>query len=181
MGKLMFLVLIVLGGYRMCTDVFVSSIPRTCDHQAGMQLVRLQACTCQDRMRSIAQTLSSAGNPFSSLAELCSTYGLQPASSSHHVPKVFDFFLAGPYELDMMEIRLQTLAEVVDAFVPIESRMTLQGQQKRLSVPLLYHQLPGQVLNKIRSLVFDELEGADGWARERCQRQAMLTSGPASN
>jgi hypothetical protein len=41
----------------------------------------------------------------------------------------------------------------------------------------VYHQLPGNVINKIRYVVFDELEGNRTWARQRFQRQAMLSEG----
>jgi beta-1,4-mannosyl-glycoprotein beta-1,4-N-acetylglucosaminyltransferase len=116
------------------------------------------------------------GKSFSNLTELCSVYGLEPAGGNHYVPRVFDFFLAG-YELDMMEIRLQTLAEVVEAFVIVESRMTFRGQRKSLSVPSLYHQLPGEVIQKIHYVVLDKLEGKGEWDREHCQRQAMIAVG----
>jgi beta-1,4-mannosyl-glycoprotein beta-1,4-N-acetylglucosaminyltransferase len=103
-------------------------------------------------------------------------YGLQPAGSNHVAPKVFDLFMAG-YELDMMEIRLQTLAEVVDGFVIVESRMAFRGQLKHLAVPSLYHQLPGEIISKLHYLVFDKLEGVGAWDREHDQRGRMKTVG----
>jgi hypothetical protein len=108
---------------------FAEVIPNTATH------AEVTACSIAGLNLSGSHALDTSplvigGKSFRNLTELCGMYGLLPAGSSDRVPNVFDFFLAGPYELAMIEIRLQTLAEVVDAFVPVESRMTFQGNRK---------------------------------------------------
>ena len=92
--------------------------------------------------------------------------------------KVFDCFLFHN-ELDVLEIRLATLADVVDHFVLVEGTITHAGQPK----PLYFDENKERFtpwLHKIRHVVLEhwpEPTGdvyQDAWARERHQRDAAM-------
>jgi beta-1,4-mannosyl-glycoprotein beta-1,4-N-acetylglucosaminyltransferase len=76
-------------------------------------------------------------------------------------------------ELDILEIRLKTMAEVIDTFVIVEAPWTFQGATK----PLYFndnrrrfrHYLP-----RIRHIVVEDLMAYDNpWHREYYQRNAL--------
>lgn len=73
-------------------------------------------------------------------------------------------------ELDLLEIRLNELAGVVDAFVLVEARETFTGKQK----PLYYTENAGRFHGfDVLPLVLDHLPGDNAWAREAYQRNAI--------
>ncbi|KAF4653832.1 hypothetical protein FOL47_010279 [Perkinsus chesapeaki] len=63
----------------------------------------------------------------------CTLYGMEPVSEKAHV---FDIFLFSG-EKDLLEVRLRTLADVVDKFVILEGTETFQGQPKKLVYPTI--------------------------------------------
>lgn len=91
---------------------------------------------------------------------------------------IFDTFLFST-ELDLLEIRLNTLDAVVDRFVLVEGTMTHSGESK----PLVFDANKDRFapfLPKISHIVVDDWPQASGsvyddaWMRERWQRDAIL-------
>jgi beta-1,4-mannosyl-glycoprotein beta-1,4-N-acetylglucosaminyltransferase len=66
---------------------------------------------------------------------------------------------------------------VVDAFVILESRMTFRATHRSLHYPRLINRLPARVIAKVKYVVLDSLEGADAWAKEKHQRNALFEVG----
>lgn len=90
-------------------------------------------------------------------------------------PRLFDCF---PFfnELDLLEIRLHTLAPLVDTFVIGESPLTYRGEPK----PLFYLENKDrfrQFWPKIRHVIIEDLPAqkgfAENWQRETFQRGAL--------
>lgn len=76
-------------------------------------------------------------------------------------------------ELDALEIRLEELDPVVDRFVLVEATTTFSGQPK----PLVFAGNQARFerfLPRIEHVVVEDLPGADAWAREAFQRNAIL-------
>jgi beta-1,4-mannosyl-glycoprotein beta-1,4-N-acetylglucosaminyltransferase len=96
-------------------------------------------------------------------------------------PLVYDCITLND-ELDILELRLQTLDSVVDRFVISEAPVTHQGQPK----PLYFKENMdrfGKYLNKITHIIpsFDNLiNGDEIWNRERLQRDALIQGLPAN-
>lgn len=92
--------------------------------------------------------------------------------------RVFDCFLLSG-ELDVLEIRLNTLDKAVDCFVIAEGTLTHAGQPKPLHFELNKERF-AKWLPKIRHVIVDdwpEVTGntyEDAWARERHQRDAVM-------
>lgn len=77
-------------------------------------------------------------------------------------------------ELDVLEIRLHELADVVDAFVLVESVTTFSGRDKPLVFEQNKHRFE-KFASKIRHIVVRDMpEGPDPWAREAHLRNAIL-------
>ncbi len=76
-------------------------------------------------------------------------------------------------ELDLLELRFEELASVVDRFVVVESPVTFSGSPK----PLLFAENRTRFerfASRIIHVVVDDMpSGADPWARERHQRDAI--------
>lgn len=87
---------------------------------------------------------------------------------------VFDCFIFFN-ELDILEIRLEEMAPVVDTFVIAEARTTFQGKDK----PLFFGENRGRYARfaaKIHHVVVDEWPTDDPWGRERFQRESLRRS-----
>jgi beta-1,4-mannosyl-glycoprotein beta-1,4-N-acetylglucosaminyltransferase len=83
--------------------------------------------------------------------------------------KVFDCFTFFN-ELDLLEIRLNELVNVVDAFILVEARETFTGNPK----PLYFWENRERFEKfNIYSLYLNHLEGGDAWSREAYQRNAI--------
>lgn len=88
-------------------------------------------------------------------------------------------------ELELLEIRLNTLNSVVDKFVLVEATKTFSGKDK----PLYFDEAKGDprfkpFLGKIEHVIVDDMpSGEDRWAREYHQRNAIVrglkTAGPS--
>ena len=78
-------------------------------------------------------------------------------------------------ELDLLEVRLHTLAPYVDAFVLCEANRTFQGAEK----PFVFEKHRGESRFRSKPIVSIQLDlsGMDGtpdpWAREQVQRKAL--------
>ncbi len=88
-------------------------------------------------------------------------------------PKVFDCFTFWR-ELDVLELRLNTLDSVVDHFVLVESTKTHAGKDKQLVFnenKLRFKKF----LHKILHVIVDDMpESEDRWVREHFQRDAIM-------
>lgn len=76
-------------------------------------------------------------------------------------------------ELEMLELRLETLRDVVDAFVLVEATETFQRQPK----PLYYAENKARFSafnDRIRHVTLRGLPDGTTWARERYQRNAIM-------
>jgi beta-1,4-mannosyl-glycoprotein beta-1,4-N-acetylglucosaminyltransferase len=75
-------------------------------------------------------------------------------------------------ELDILDVRLHTLADIVDRTVIVESTMTFSGADK----PLYFEQNRSEFKDfPITYVVVEDMpEVADRWERERFQRNAIL-------
>lgn len=78
-------------------------------------------------------------------------------------------------ELDMLELRLNTLDTVVDRFVLVEADQTFQGNPK----PLHYHEHRHEprftpFAHRITSVIVRNLPDRGPWAREAAQRNAIM-------
>lgn len=87
-------------------------------------------------------------------------------------PSVFDVV---PFnnELDILEIRLNTLYDVVDRFIIVEAPLTHQNQPK----PLNFHnnlKRFEKFLHKITYIVVEDFLAKDSWSIERNQRDAGM-------
>ena len=92
----------------------------------------------------------------------------------------FSFF----NELDLLEIRLNTLDSIVDKFILVESTLTHTGKAK----PLYYAENKNRFEkfnNKIIHIIVDEFPYFQNintremaWIRENCQRNAILRGIP---
>lgn len=91
------------------------------------------------------------------------------------MPRIFDCF---PFfsELDLLEVRLETLDPVVDFFVLAESPVTYRGEPKPLHFLENRHRFE-KFLHKIRHVPVDDIPRAHGfhenWGRETFQRGAL--------
>jgi beta-1,4-mannosyl-glycoprotein beta-1,4-N-acetylglucosaminyltransferase len=81
------------------------------------------------------------------------------------------FTFAG--EFDVLELRLETLADVVDRFVVAEGTRSFAGQPREVSQ--LHARVPARFRDRIVHLVVDELEAApqSAWHNEFRQRNAL--------
>lgn len=81
------------------------------------------------------------------------------------------FTFAG--EFDVLELRLETLADVVDRFVVAEGTRTFAGQPREVS--RLHARVPARFRDRIVHLVVDDLEAApqSAWHNEFRQRNAL--------
>lgn len=88
------------------------------------------------------------------------------------MPRIFDCFTYFNEDA-MLDLRLETLAEVVDVFVVVEATRTHTGRSK----PLLFDRdrFPG-FADRIRHIVVDDLSPnvADAWENENHQRNSIL-------
>lgn len=88
------------------------------------------------------------------------------------MPRIFDCFTYFNEDA-MLDLRLETLAEVVDVFVVVEATRTYTGRSK----PLLFDRdrFPG-FADRIRHIVVDDLSPnvADAWDNEYHQRNSIL-------
>ena len=88
------------------------------------------------------------------------------------MPRIFDCFTYFN-EDRLLELRFETLSDVVDVFVVVEATRTFTGKSK----PLLFDRdrFPG-FADRIRHVVVDDLSPnvSDAWQNEYDQRNAML-------
>lgn len=88
-------------------------------------------------------------------------------------PMIYDCFMFAN-ELDVLEIRLNTLYDVVDKFVIVEAPTSQSGRPK----PLYFEenkQRYAKFLDKIIHIVVNDMpEGKDPWVRENFQRDATM-------
>lgn len=85
--------------------------------------------------------------------------------------KIYDCFIFFN-ELDLLDIRLNTLNEVVDYFVLVESKKTFSKNDK----PLFYQEnkhLFKEFEDKIIHIVLDDLPNSNAWGNEYYQRNAI--------
>ena len=113
--------------------------------------------------------------PWDKAEVLCAEHGMKPYPHRDKHRKVYDLFLVST-ELDWTEIRLNELAPHVDYCVILEAEQTFTNLTKpkyfkknwkhfsQFQSQIIYH-----VLND------DAVKGAWSWAREKYQRNAMLT------
>jgi len=97
---------------------------------------------------------------------------------THPMPRIFDCFTISN-ELDLLEIRLNELAPVVNTFVIAESPVTFQGDPK----PLYFQENKNRFAlfaDRIRHVVVDDMPGGTGershLRRERHQRNSLLSA-----
>lgn len=98
-----------------------------------------------------------------------------PRPGGFRAPKIFDCFTFYN-ELDLLELRLEELADLVDAFVIVEAPWTFQGAPK----PLIFQQNAARFArfaDKIVHVVVDASAadaGPSPWDREGMQRDAVM-------
>lgn len=87
-------------------------------------------------------------------------------------PNIYDTFLFNN-ELDILELRLNTLYDVVDRFVIVEGNKTHSNKPKQLN----FHnnlQRFEKFLNKITYIVVEDWPQTDSWSMERHQRDCIM-------
>ncbi len=88
-------------------------------------------------------------------------------------PKIYDCFIFSN-ELDLLEIRLNTLKDVVDYFVIVESTETFSGKDKELYF-LNNKERFTAFMDRIIHVVVDDMpKDAHRWERELYQRNAIM-------
>ncbi|KAK9812905.1 hypothetical protein WJX72_005596 [[Myrmecia] bisecta] len=103
---------------------------------------------------------------------LCQRFHLGALSTVQPTRRVYDCFQMNS-ELEMMEIRLNTLYQVVDYFVVIESKLSYRNTSK----PLFFRQHEQRFqafVDKIIYIALDSLQGSTNWEREWFQRQSLV-------
>jgi Glycosyltransferase family 17 len=90
------------------------------------------------------------------------------------VPKIFDCFVFND-ELELLELRLETSASIVDAFVLVEATKTFSGADKPLHYALNESRF-SRWRDKLRHVVVDDMPLGTGrrWDAEVHQRNALL-------
>lgn len=94
-------------------------------------------------------------------------------NASLYSPKIYDCFTFFN-ELDLLEIRLNTLKDVVDYFVLVESTKTFSGKDKELYF-LKNKKRFAAFMDRIIHVVVDDMpQDANRWGREFYQRNAIM-------
>jgi hypothetical protein len=90
------------------------------------------------------------------------------------MPKIFDCFVFND-ELDLLQLRLETSAQIVDTFVLVEATTTFSGAEKPLHYALNAQRF-SQWHDKLRHVVVDDMPTATGrrWDAEVHQRNALV-------
>jgi hypothetical protein len=90
------------------------------------------------------------------------------------VPKIFDCFVFND-ELDLLELRLETSASIVDTFVLVEATKTFSGAGKPLHYALNESRF-SQWQDKLRHVVVDDMptDSSRRWDAEVHQRNALM-------
>lgn len=98
----------------------------------------------------------------------------QRDAEAAQIPRIYDVFLMNT-ELDLLELRLNELAPLVDKFVIVDSKWTFTHLPKNSSITkelinTRYKDFAGMIVH----ITLEELPGEDTWARERFSRTASL-------
>lgn len=134
--------------------------------------------TVADEGKSLIRVIESAGfkNTYCEQGSLRGEPEIYLEFSQHG--RVFDTFIFHN-ELDLLEMRLETLWDTVDRFVIVEGALTHSGQPK----PLYFEESLNRFerfLPKITHIIVDDYPEANGsiydnaWMRERWQRDAIM-------
>lgn len=116
-------------------------------------------------------------NETAAASSVCSSIGLQSYKGRRRTSprKVYDLIIFGR-ELDILEIRLDTMDSEVDFFVIVESEVTFSGQPKPLYL-LDHWQRYGRWHHKIirHTVKWEDRSSWTTWDREHYIRNAMMS------
>lgn len=128
----------------------------------------LQADAFQSLLRPLDQPLSSK-----EVSSLCRSHGFRPYSKNGQPRKVYDLFLFA-YELEWLEIRLNSLAPYVDYFVVVESTRTFTNMPKSLILSDHWSNFTAFHPKMLHFVVEDTLESTWTWDHEDYIRNSLL-------
>lgn len=107
------------------------------------------------------------------VAPLCRSHGFSPYRNHGQRRKVYDLFLFS-YELEWLEIRLNTLAPYVDYFVVVEATNTFTALPKPLILPNHWNNFTAFHLEMLYFTVEDTIRSTWTWDHEDFIRNALL-------
>lgn len=128
----------------------------------------LRADLFQNLLRHSDQPLTS-----NNIASLCRSHGFSPYRHDGTPRRVFDLFLFA-YELEWMEIRLNTLAPYVDYFVMVESTHTFTALPKPLILADNWNNFTAFHSKMLHFVVQDTVVSAWTWDHEDFIRNSLL-------
>ena len=125
-----------------------------------------------DLFRTALEATGQSSAP-QDVAQLCQSHGFRPYRNNATSRKVYDLFLFA-YELEWLEIRLNTLAPYVDYFVVVEANSTFTALPKPLVLADNWNNFTAFHSKMLYFDVVDKVKSTWTWDHEDFIRNALL-------